>query len=112
MILGRVDRKEGGREMGRGRLGCGDGEGCNREGEGEVEKSWQGPGVGRRGGGRESGQEGVGWGGGDRRGAMGRRLGSGNLKGEMGRGHREGGDRRGGGGKVEGEKKGQEDRWI
>ena len=54
--------------MGRGRLGWGRWErlrwgGGNREGE--VEKSWQGPGVGR------GGREGVGWGGGDKRGAMG-----------------------------------------
>ena len=52
MIQGRVDRKEGGQEdgegaMGRGRLGWGDG-----EEKGKVEKSWQGPGVGRKGGGR------------------------------------------------------------
>ena len=54
-----MDRKEGGRETGGGngegetgmgrwkRLRWGDG-----EEEGKVEKSWQGPGVGRKGGGR------------------------------------------------------------
>ena len=62
MIQGRVDRKEGGRETGRGngegamgrgrweRLRWGDG-----EEEGKVEKSWQGPGVGRKGRARRSG---------------------------------------------------------
>ena len=71
MIQGRVDRKEGGRETGRGQWGGGNGEGetgmvrwerlrwGDGEEEGKVEKSWQGPGVGRKGG----GQEGVGWGG-------------------------------------------------
>ena len=64
MIQGRVDRKEGGRETGRGQLGGGNGEGetgmgrwerlrwGDGEEEGKVEKSWQGPGVGKRGGGR------------------------------------------------------------
>ena len=54
--------------------------GGNGEEEGKVEKSWQGPGVGR--------------GGGDRIGTMGRRLGGGNGEGKMGRGQREGGDGR------------------
>ena len=42
MIQGRINRKEGGREEGRGRLGWGDREGDNGEGEGEGkgEKSW------------------------------------------------------------------------
>ena len=68
MIQGRVDRKEGGRETGRGNgegaMGGGNGEGetgmgrwerlrwGDGEEEGKVEKSWQGPGVGRKGGGR------------------------------------------------------------
>ena len=76
--------------MGRGRLGWGDG-----EEEGKVEKSWQGPGVGRKRGRQEGGQEGVGWGGGDRIGTIGRRLGGGNGEGKMDRGQREGGDGRG-----------------
>ena len=59
MIQGRVDRKEGGREMMRGQWGGGDGMGRRErlrrgdgEEEGKVEKSWQRPGVGRKGGGR------------------------------------------------------------
>ena len=88
--------------------------GGNGEEEGKVEKSWQGPGVGRKGGRCEAGQEGVGWGGGDRIGTMGRRLGGGNGEGKMGRGATGRGRREGG--KGEGEKKGQEEeafyRWI
>ena len=72
----------------------GDGEGGN----GEKEKSWQGPGKER--GRREGGQEGVGWGGGDRIGTMGRILGGGNREGKMERGQREGGDGRGARGGV------------
>ena len=64
MIQGRGDRKEGGRETGRGQWGGGNREGETGMGiwerlrwgdgkeEGKVEKSWQGPGVGRKGGGR------------------------------------------------------------
>ena len=96
----------------------GRGGGGNRKGEGEVEKSWQGPGVGRLGGGWEGGQEG-----GDRRGAMRRRLEGGSGEGEMERGQLEGGDGEGAmgrgrreGGKGEGEKNGEEEgafyRWI
>ena len=89
MIQGRVNRKDLGREAGRGqwggetgigrreRLRWGDREGGNGE-EGKVEKSWQGP-VGRKGGGgrvdKEWGGEweaGLGQWGGDWGGAMGR----------------------------------------
>ena len=60
---GGVDRKEGGRETGRGNgegaMGGGDWDGemgetemGDGEEEGKMEKSWQGPGVGRKGGGR------------------------------------------------------------
>ena len=60
MIQGRVDRKEGGRQTGRGNregaMGRGNGEvetGMGRwEEEGKVEKICQGPGVGRKRGGR------------------------------------------------------------
>ena len=93
--------------MGRGRLErlrWGDGEGGNGEEEGKVEKSWQGPGVGRKGGGgrvdkKEWGREGetgLGqWGArGDWEGAMGRgRWRGGNLK-QRGRGRRRGKRRR------------------
>ena len=60
-----------------------------------MEKSWQGPGVGRKGGGGRvdkkewdgEGETGLGQWGGDWEGAMGRgRWRGGNLKGEMGRG--------------------------
>ena len=97
MIQGRVDRKEGGRETGRGNgdgaMGGGNGEGetgmgrwerlrwGDGEEDGKVEKSWQGPGVGRKGG--------------DRIGTIGRRLGGGNGEGKIERGQREGGDGRG-----------------
>ena len=75
--------------MGRGRLGWGDG-----EEEGKVEKSWQGPGVGRKGGGRRvdkkewdgEGETGLG---------LDRRLGGSNGEGKMERGQREGADGRG-----------------
>ena len=62
MTQGRVDRKERGRETGRGQWGGGDWDGemgetemgrwGDGEEEGKVEKSWQGPGVGRKRGGR------------------------------------------------------------
>ena len=113
--------------MGRGGLGWerlrwGDGEGSNGEEEGKVEKSWQEPGVGRKGGGgRVDKKE---WGG---EGETGLRQwggdGGGNGEGKMERGQLEGGDGEGGngkgetgGGKGEGEKKLQEEeafyRWI
>ena len=74
------------------RLRWGDG-----EEEGKVEKSWQGPGVGRKGGGRRVDKEwggecetGLGQWGGDWEGAMGRgRWRGGNGKGETGGGQRE-----------------------
>ena len=83
MIQGRVDRKETGREMGRGQWGGGD-----RDGEtGETEMGrgqWGGGGEGgeelararsgKERGRREGEQEGVGCGGGDRIGTMGWRL--------------------------------------
>ena len=76
MIQGRVDRKEGALPQG--------------DGEGEVENSWQGPGVLSGGGGGEGGQEGVGWGGGDRRGQWG-----GDWEGATGRGDERGAKGRG-----------------
>ena len=109
--------------MGRGRLGWGDEEGVSGEEEGKVEKSWQGPGVGKKGGGGRvdkkewggEGETGLGQWGGDWEGAMGRgRWRGGNLKGEMGSGATGRGRQKGG--KEEGEKKGQEEeafyRWI
>ena len=105
------------------RLRWGDREGGNGEEEGKVEKSWQGPGVGRKGGGGRvdkkewggEGETGLGQWGGDWEGPMGRgRWRGGKLKGEMGRGAT--GRGRQEGGKGEGEKKGQEEeafyRWI
>ena len=72
-----------------------------------MEQSWQGPGVGRKGGGGrvvEGGEweTGLGQWGGDWEGAMGRgRWRGGNLKGEMGRGATGRGRREGGNGKGE-----------
>ena len=94
----------------RERLRWGDGEGGNREEEGKEEKSWQGPGVGRKvGGGRVDkkewggdGETGLGQWGGDWKGAMGR----GRWRGATGRGRwggeqQEGGDGRGAKGRSE-----------
>ena len=60
--------------------------------EEEEEKSWQGPGVGRKRGGRRVDKKAVEWGGGDRIGTIVRRLGGGQWGGEDGEGQREGGD--------------------
>ena len=89
MIQGRVDRKEGGREMERGQWGG--------EGGEELARARSGKERGRR----EGGQEGVGWGGGNRIGTMGRRLGVGNGEEKMEREQLEGGDGEGGNGKGE-----------
>ena len=75
------------------------GRGGNGEEEGKVEKSWQGPGVGRKGGGGRVDKKEWGGGGGDRIGTMGRRLGGGNGEGKMERGQLERGDGEGGNGK-------------
>ena len=61
-----------------------------------MEKSWQGPGVGRKGGGGRVDKE---WG--EEEETMGRRLGGGNGEGKMERGQLEGGDGEGGNGKGE-----------
>ena len=60
-----------------------------------MEKSWQGPGVGRKRGGRRVDKKEWGGEGGDRIGTIGRRLGGGSREGKMERGQREGGDGRG-----------------
>ena len=73
MIQGRVDRKKGGRETGRGQWGGGG------EGGEELARASSGKERGRR----EGGQDRVGWVGGDRIGTMGRRLGGGNGEGKM-----------------------------
>ena len=96
----------------RERLRWGDGKGGNGEEEGKVEKSWQGPGVGRKGGGGRvdkeccgEGETGLGQWGGDWEGKMerGQLEGGGgeggNRKGEAGGRQRGGGEEgaRGGG---------------
>ena len=110
MIQGRVDRKKGGRETGRGQWGGGDWDGETGETEmgrgamGRRRGRWSRAGKGQEWDGKgEAGgwtrRSGVGRGGGDRIGTMGRRLGGGNGEGKMERGQRRG---RWGGGQREG----------
>ena len=105
--------------MGRGQWGGGDWDGemgetemGDGEEEGKMEKSWQGPGVGRKGGGRRVDKKE--WGGEGRQDWDNREE----TGGAMGRGRWRGGNGKGetGGGKGNGEKKGKEEeafyRWI